>query len=220
MREARGSFAIRHGRALGSACWALPIGSGIRRRDRSVQRRRAGRFGAAADQSRRSRADGMHGGITIKYLKGERWIIRNAVDNLNRMNQELAKDNHTRNGDMKIHGIIAMMVAILFATMASAQSPNNAVWGVNDQNQVFRWNSSRNEFEVMPGISLKQVSVGTDGEVWGIDPDDSVYRWTGSQWQQVQGMKIKQLSVRNGQEVWGVVPTTTSSDGLAQPGNL
>ena len=105
---------------------------------------------------------------------------------------------------MKIHGIIAMMVAILFATMASAQSPNNAVWGVNDQNQVFRWNSSRNEFEVMPGISLKQVSVGTDGEVWGIDPDDSVYRWTGSQWQQVQGMKIKQLSVRNGQEVWGV----------------
>jgi pathogenesis-related protein 1 len=153
---------------------------------------------------RRSRADGMHRGITIKYLKGERWIIRDAVDNLNRMNQELAQDNHTRNGGMKIHGIIAMMVAILFATMASAQSPNNAVWGVNDQNQVFRWNSSRNEFEVMPGISLKQVSVGTDGEVWGIDPDDSVYRWTGSQWQQVQGMKLKQLSVRNGQEVWGV----------------
>jgi hypothetical protein len=104
---------------------------------------------------------------------------------------------------MKIYGIIATMVAMLFATMASAQSPNNAVWGVNDHNEVLRWNSSTNEFEVMPGI-LKQVSIGTDGEVWGVNPADDVFRWTGSQWQQVQGMKLKQLSVRNGQEVWGV----------------
>jgi hypothetical protein len=70
---------------------------------------------------------------------------------------------------MKIHGIIAMIVAMLFATMASAQSPNNAVWGVDGLNQVFRWNVSRNEFELMPG-TLKQVSVGTDGEVWGSIP--------------------------------------------------
>jgi uncharacterized protein YkwD len=104
---------------------------------------------------------------------------------------------------MKIHGIIATMVAMLFATMASAQSPNNAVWGVNDHNEVLRWNSSTNTFETMPGI-LKQVSIGTDGEVWGVNPADDVFRWTGSQWQQVQGAKLKQLSVRNAQEVWGV----------------
>jgi pathogenesis-related protein 1 len=105
---------------------------------------------------------------------------------------------------MSMHGIIAMMVAMLFATMASAQSPNNAVWGVNDQNQVFRWNFSRNEFVRMLGISLKQVSVGTGGEVWGIDPDyDSAYRWNGVLWEEVQGPKLRQLSV-NVHEVWGV----------------
>jgi Tectonin domain len=105
---------------------------------------------------------------------------------------------------MKMHGIIATMAAMLFATMASAQSPSNtnAVWGVNDQNEVFRWDLPRNEFVRMPG-SLKQVSVGADGEVWGVDPDGDIRRWLNSQWQPVPG-KLKQLSVRNAQEVWGV----------------
>src|SRR5437764_10761774 len=103
---------------------------------------------------------------------------------------------------MNIYRIITTMVDLLFATMASAQSPTNAVWGVNDQNEVFRLNSSQNLFVRMPGI-LKQVSVGTDGEVWGVNPADDVFRWTGSDWQQVPG-KLKQLSVRNAQEVWGV----------------
>ena len=103
---------------------------------------------------------------------------------------------------MNIHGIIATMVAMLVATMASAQSPTNAVWGVNDQNEVFRWQSDGGDFAPMPG-RLKQVSVGTDGAVWGVGPADDVFRWTGSDWQQVPG-KLKQLSVRNAQEVWGV----------------
>jgi hypothetical protein len=42
---------------------------------------------------------------------------------------------------VKIHRLIAIVVAVLFAAPALAQgpSPNNAVWGVSDQNQVFRW---------------------------------------------------------------------------------
>ena len=98
---------------------------------------------------------------------------------------------------------IFIAIAMLFAPPVLAQSPNNAVWGVNDQNEVFRWNPASKQFEQVPG-SLKQVSVGTDGAVWGVDPNDNVLRWIGSQWQPVQGTKLKQLSVRNAQEVWGV----------------
>lgn len=60
---------------------------------------------------------------------------------------------------MKIHGgIIASVVAMLFASTAFAQSPNNAVWGINDQNEVFRYNPSQNTFERMPGILKASTS--------------------------------------------------------------
>lgn len=105
---------------------------------------------------------------------------------------------------MRLHGIVVAIAALLFATLASAQSPSkvNAVWGVNEQNEVFRWDVPRNAFVRMPG-SLKQVAVGADGEVWGIDPDGNVRRWLNAQWQSVPG-NLRQLAVRNAQEVWGV----------------
>jgi virginiamycin B lyase len=116
---------------------------------------------------------------------------------------DFSRSSYTRNNTMKIHGgIIASVVAMLFASTALAQSPNNAVWGVNDQNEVFRYNPSQDTFERMPG-TLKQVSVGIDGEVWGVGPNDDPFRWTGSQWQPIQG-KLQQLSVRNATEAWGV----------------
>lgn len=106
---------------------------------------------------------------------------------------------------MKLSGIAASMAVMLFASVASAQStwPDDAVWGVDEQNQVFRWDLHHETFEQMPG-AMKQVSVGNDGEVWGIDPADDVFRWTGSEWQRLGQQKLSQLSVRNGQEAWGV----------------
>jgi pathogenesis-related protein 1 len=106
---------------------------------------------------------------------------------------------------MNMYTAIAMMAAMLFVTAVSAQSPSrtNSVWGVNDQNEVFRWNLSQSKFVRMPGISLKQVSVGTEGEVFGVDPDDNAYRWNGLLWEQLQGEKLRQLSV-NLHEAWGV----------------
>lgn len=81
---------------------------------------------------------------------------------------------------MRSCGAIVVMLVSLFATVASAQSPDNAVWGVDERNEVLRWNSALNGFEGIPG-SLKQVSVGTDGEVWGVNPEGNVLRWTGFQ---------------------------------------
>jgi virginiamycin B lyase len=107
-----------------------------------------------------------------------------------------------RDDPMTIRRLVAVMVAMLFAAPAYVQSPGNAVWGVNDQNQVFRFDPASRAFEPVPG-SLKHVSVGADGQVWGVDPDDNIHRWNGTQWQPVPG-KLRQLSVRNAQEVWGV----------------
>ena len=105
---------------------------------------------------------------------------------------------------MKIYRIIIALAAMLFATTAAAQSPtyNYAIWGVNDQNQVFRWNFSQNEFVRMTGIALKQVAVG-DEAVLGIDPDDSIYSWDGVVWQQLPG-KLSQISIGADHEIWGL----------------
>jgi hypothetical protein len=105
---------------------------------------------------------------------------------------------------MKIHRIIIALAAMLFATTAAAQSPTYiyAIWGVNDQNQVFRWNFSQNEFVRMTGIALKQVAVGDDA-VLGIDPDDSIYSWDGVVWQQLPG-KLSQISIGADHQIWGL----------------
>jgi hypothetical protein len=105
---------------------------------------------------------------------------------------------------MKIHGAVAASAVALCSSMASAQSPspNNAVWGVNDQNEVLRYNPYQSAFERVPG-TLTQLSIGSDGEVWGIDPTGNVLRWTGSEWKAHDG-NLRQISVRNLKEAWGV----------------
>ena len=117
---------------------------------------------------------------------------------------------------MKLYGIVASMAAMLCVATASAQSTSDAVWGVDEQNQVFRWNLQQEIFEQMPG-AMKQVSVGNDGEVWGIDPADDVFRWTGSEWQRIGQQKLSQFSVRNGQEAWSGVPTIGRNGSTAKP---
>ena len=64
---------------------------------------------------------------------------------------------------MSLHSVAVATAAVLFATMAHAQAPSkfNSVWGVDDQNDVFRWNVSESEFVRMSGIALK-AGVGRD----------------------------------------------------------
>ena len=105
---------------------------------------------------------------------------------------------------MNLLRTIAFLATALLAATASAQSPSkfNSVWGVNEQNEVFRWNWSQSAFVRMPGIFLQQVSVGTDGEAWGVDSAGNVSRWNGFVWEPAPGETIKQLSA-NSREIWG-----------------
>jgi pathogenesis-related protein 1 len=106
---------------------------------------------------------------------------------------------------MRMHRLVAVVVAMLSAAPAMAQSPANAVWATDNQNRVYRWDGR--EFAPVPGgMNMKQVSVGADGEVWGVDPSDNAHRWTGAGWQAIPA-SLRQVSVRNRSEVWAITPS-------------
>lgn len=50
----------------------------------------------------------------------------------------------------------------------------DAVWGVNDNDDIFKWTGSG--WQQMPG-KLKQVSSGQDS-VWGVDATNRIWRWS------------------------------------------
>jgi virginiamycin B lyase len=81
-------------------------------------------------------------------------------------------------------------------------SEDKTVWGVNAQDEIYRWHSG--VWEPIPG-SLKQVSVG-HGDVWGVNVEDEIYYWNGDRyysWTPVQGA-LKHVSVGEDGSVWGV----------------
>ena len=77
----------------------------------------------------------------------------------------------------------------------------NTVWGVNINDDIYRWNGSG---WVYIGGKLKQISVAADGTVWGVNSADTIYRRTGSNtWENIPG-KLKYVSVGDANTVWGV----------------
>ena len=77
---------------------------------------------------------------------------------------------------------------------------DGAVWGVNYEDEIYRWNGSG--WDQIAG-SLKQISVGNASNVWGVNSDDEIYRRSGNSWTQVSGA-LKHVSVANDGTVWGV----------------
>ena len=52
-----------------------------------------------------------------------------------------------------------------------------AVWGVNDDNQLFRYNSATNVFDRVPvSADIRSVSVGQTGEAWMLTTDMEIIR--------------------------------------------
>jgi hypothetical protein len=95
-------------------------------------------------------------------------------------------------------------VAALLATQAAAQSVTYR-WGVNMLNQTFRRGTGG--WELIPGPSMNQVSIGADGAVWGLErtpnATPNIRRWNGAAWEAFSG-QLKQISVGSAQVVWGV----------------
>jgi len=60
-----------------------------------------------------------------------------------------------------------------------AQGPEEALWGVSANGDVFQRNIQAGIWENMPG-SLKQISVGGARYIWGIDSSGQIWKWQNS----------------------------------------
>jgi virginiamycin B lyase len=64
---------------------------------------------------------------------------------------------------------------------------DGTVWGINDSNEIYRFNSSSSRFDKMPGPPLTQIAVGSATAVWGISDLNEVYQYNRSSFQKVPG---------------------------------
>ena len=85
-----------------------------------------------------------------------------------------------------------------------AVGADGSVWGINEFEQIYTWNSSTSSWTNIPG-SLAQIAVGSSGAVWGINYQQHIYEWDSahSQWRQVPGL-LKQIAVGADGDAWGL----------------
>jgi hypothetical protein len=87
--------------------------------------------------------------------------------------------------------------------MYVAVGDTNSVWGLNQQNQIFHYNPSTQQWVQIPGL-LDQIAVAADGSVWGLDQGDIWYFNASTLgWQQVNG-SLRDIAVGANGEVWGL----------------
>lgn len=77
----------------------------------------------------------------------------------------------------------------------------NHVWGVNNKDQIFRWDGFR--WLSVSGL-LKQVSVGEDGVVWGVNAGGQIFERTPSGgWREIPGL-ARTVSVGSASTIWAL----------------
>ena len=79
----------------------------------------------------------------------------------------------------------------------------SGVWGVNNSNQVYRYDPNTTGFDQVAG-TLVQIAAGGDG-VWGLDPLGQIWLWdpSSASFVQVDGV-FKSFAVGSGAGVWAV----------------
>lgn len=84
------------------------------------------------------------------------------------------------------------------------QAFNSNIWGINAQNEVFRYNWETQTYEQFYW-TLAQIAVDTTGrEVWGLTPDQEILRFdSDTQTFQVVPGYLAQIAISNG-NVWGL----------------
>jgi Tectonin domain len=80
------------------------------------------------------------------------------------------------------------------------------VWGIGPAGDVFNFHNG-NWHISNPGMKLKQITIGLNGEVWGIGPAGDVFNFHNGNWRiPNHGIKLKQISIGPNGEVWGIGP--------------
>lgn len=85
-----------------------------------------------------------------------------------------------------------------------AVGADGSVWGINEFEQIYTWDSSTGSWTNIPG-SLANIAVGSSGAVWGVNYQHHVYEWDSahSQWLQIPGL-LTQIAVGADGDVWGL----------------
>src|ERR1700728_640737 len=51
------------------------------------------------------------------------------------------------------------------------------IWGINAQQQVYRYNTSTQTWALIPAVELAEISAAFDGSVWGVNAVEIAYQW-------------------------------------------
>jgi virginiamycin B lyase len=104
-------------------------------------------------------------------------------------------------GFVQVHGQLEQIVVNgISAGVFPGEAYASFVWGLNNSNQIFRYNESAFAFEQVPGI-MTNISVGTKGDVWGVNSSDQIFVFVDN-FAQIPG-QLRLIAVGNG-IVWGI----------------
>lgn len=80
------------------------------------------------------------------------------------------------------------------------------VWGVNVDEQIFRWNPSVSQWAGPVGSGFSHVSAASDGTVWAVRARDGVaFTWNGSTFQEMKnGNNLLLVECGSKGHVWGI----------------
>ena len=83
------------------------------------------------------------------------------------------------------------------------------IWGVDEANNVFQYESSSGQWKLMPGITLLDISVASeDGAVWGVNSAGDMVEYVGrtTPWNPVNGpgVPLVRIAAGNANFIWGL----------------
>jgi hypothetical protein len=79
------------------------------------------------------------------------------------------------------------------------------IWGINAQEEVYRYNTSTQTWALIPAVELAEISAAFDGSVWGVNAVEIAYQWNSA----TQSFNptlggVSKAFARNATAVWAV----------------
>lgn len=120
----------------------------------------------------------------------------------------------------------ALWVQMPGGALRVAVDPEGAAWVVNSGNQIYKYNNTSWQWDLIPG-GAKDVGVGADGSVWVIGANPvpggfDIYRRSGTDWVKVPGGAVRIAVDPNG-NAWVINNSNTifsynGTDFMVRPG--
>ncbi len=138
----------------------------------------------------------------------------NAWDNIpGELNRIAVSTNQTYPSNLFVFGINSYGQTYMYVNgwieipgdlVQLSNGADGTVWGINAQQQIYRYESQTESWVNVPG-SLVQISVGNANNIWGVNAAQQVYRYdtTAQHWVEIPNSYLTQISVAFDGTVWG-----------------